>query len=162
MHGLHRCLDDVQQYLSGRTQLSRKTRFEASRVVFWSLSCYKELKLTTNPFTGRTLHGLIQMQTTSWQSRCFPTVGQRERRRWHEGEMLPSPQASLFCAAKAFWVTWSDRKFVPRVPRPFVSDTSLKRIDREGLGKRRTGTRPRQGKVARLEFLGEIPPKFEH
>ena len=26
------------------------------------------------------------------------------------------------------------------VPRPFVSDTSLKRIDREGLGKRRTGT----------------------
>ena len=27
------------------------------------------------------------------------------------------------------------------VPRPFVSDTSLKRIDREGLGKRRTGTR---------------------
>ena len=27
------------------------------------------------------------------------------------------------------------------VPRPFVSDTSLKRIDREGLGKRRTETR---------------------
>ena len=40
-----------------------KTRFEASRVVFWSLSCYKELKLTTNRFTGRTLGGLlIQMQ----------------------------------------------------------------------------------------------------
>ena len=38
-------------------------RFEASRVVFWSLSCYKELKLTTNPFTGCTLHSLlIQMQ----------------------------------------------------------------------------------------------------
>ena len=44
-------------------------RFEASRVVFWSLSCYKELKLTTNPFTGRTLHGLlIQMQNISLQS----------------------------------------------------------------------------------------------
>ena len=25
-------------------------------------------------------------------------------------ELLPSPQASLFRAAKAFWVTWSDRK----------------------------------------------------
>ena len=30
---------------------------------------------------------------------------------------------------------------VKNVPRPFVSDTSLKRIDRDGLGKRRTGTR---------------------
>ena len=46
-----------------------KTRFEASRVVFWSLSCYKELKLTTNRFTGRTLHGLlIQMQNISLRS----------------------------------------------------------------------------------------------
>ena len=44
-------------------------RFEASRVVFWSLSCYKELKLTTNWFTGRTLHGLlIQMQNISSRS----------------------------------------------------------------------------------------------
>ena len=32
-------------------------------MVFWSLSCYKELKLTTNQFTGCTLHSLlIQMQ----------------------------------------------------------------------------------------------------
>ena len=46
-----------------------KTRFEASRVVFWSLSCYKELKLTTNRFTGRTLHGLlIQMHNISLRS----------------------------------------------------------------------------------------------
>ena len=44
-------------------------RFEASRVVFWSLSCYKELKLTTNQFTGRTLRGLlIQMQNMSLRS----------------------------------------------------------------------------------------------
>ena len=43
--------------------------FEASRVVFWSLSCYKELKLTTNRFTGRTLCGLlIQMQNISLRS----------------------------------------------------------------------------------------------
>ena len=35
-------------------------------MVFWSLSCYKELKLTTNRFTGCTLHGLlIQMQNIS-------------------------------------------------------------------------------------------------
>ena len=46
-----------------------KTRFEASRVVFWSLSCYKGLKLTTNRFTGRTLGGLlIQMQNISLKS----------------------------------------------------------------------------------------------
>ena len=38
-------------------------------MVFLSLSCYKELKLTTNPFTGRTLHGLlIQMQYISLRS----------------------------------------------------------------------------------------------
>ena len=44
-------------------------RFEASRVVFWSVSCYKELKLTTNRFAGRTLHGLlIQMQNISLRS----------------------------------------------------------------------------------------------
>ena len=44
-------------------------RFEASWVVFWSLSCYQELKLTTNRFTGCTLCGLlIQMQNISLQS----------------------------------------------------------------------------------------------
>ena len=44
-------------------------RFEASRVVFRSLSCYKELKLTTNRVTGRTLRGLlIQMQNISLRS----------------------------------------------------------------------------------------------
>ena len=38
-------------------------------MVFWSLSCYKELKLTTKRFTGRTLRGLlIQMQNISLRS----------------------------------------------------------------------------------------------
>ena len=40
-------------------KLCGKTCFEAIRVVFWSLLCYKDLKLTTKPFTGRTLHGLL-------------------------------------------------------------------------------------------------------
>ena len=43
--------------------------FEASRVVFWSLLCYKELKLTTNWFTDCTPRGLlIQMQNISLRS----------------------------------------------------------------------------------------------
>ena len=47
----------------------RKTWFEASQVVFWSLLCYKELKLITKPFAGHTLCGfLIQMQNISLQS----------------------------------------------------------------------------------------------
>ena len=47
----------------------RKARFEASQVVFWSLWCYKELKLTIKPFTGRKRRGLlIQMQNISLQS----------------------------------------------------------------------------------------------
>jgi len=47
----------------------RKTHFEASQVVFWSLWCYKELKLTIKPFTGRKRHGLlIQLQNISFQS----------------------------------------------------------------------------------------------
>ena len=46
-----------------------KARFEGTRVVFWTLFCYKELKLTTNRPTGRTLHGLlIQMQNISLRS----------------------------------------------------------------------------------------------
>ena len=50
-----------------------KKCFEDSRAVSWSLSCYKELKLTIKPFTGRTilltLQGLpLQMQNISLQS----------------------------------------------------------------------------------------------
>ena len=48
---------------------AEKTRFEAW-AVFWALSCYKELKLTTKLITGRTLCSLlIQMQHVSlWGS----------------------------------------------------------------------------------------------
>ena len=62
--------DIWQIYLPIRSwRFCRKTCFEAIRVVFWSLSCYKELKLTTNRFTGRTLRGLlIQMQNISLRS----------------------------------------------------------------------------------------------
>ena len=43
--------------------------FEASRAVFWSLSCNKEPKLTIKPFTGRTLGRLLtQKQNISLQS----------------------------------------------------------------------------------------------
>ena len=50
----------------------RKTRFEASRGVFWSLSCYKELKLTIKPYTGRTLRDpLIQVQNINLRSSFF-------------------------------------------------------------------------------------------
>ena len=41
---------------------------------------------------------------------------------------------TIWRAADAFRVTWSERV------RPFVSDTSPKCVDREGLGRRRTGT----------------------
>ena len=43
--------------------------FKASQAVFWSLSCYKELKRTRKPFTVCTLRGLlIQMQTITLRS----------------------------------------------------------------------------------------------
>ena len=59
----------VASSVSTHSRFCRKTRFEASWVVFWSLSCYKELKLTTNRFTGRTLCSLlIQMQNISLRS----------------------------------------------------------------------------------------------
>ena len=46
-------------------------------MVFWSLSCYKELKLTTNWFTGRTLRGLpIQMQNISLRSSGMRSVAE--------------------------------------------------------------------------------------
>ena len=36
--------------------ISLKNTFDASQAIFWSLCGYKELKLTTKPFAGRTLH----------------------------------------------------------------------------------------------------------
>ena len=54
---------------SNAWRFCRKTRIVASRAVLWSLSCYKELNLTTKPFTGRTLCGLpIHMQNIGLQS----------------------------------------------------------------------------------------------
>ena len=71
-----------------------KTHFEASRVVFWSLSYYKELKPTTNRFTGRTLRGLlIQIQNISLRS-----SGMRRKQNFETFtfRFLSSPLFSLF------------------------------------------------------------------
>ena len=47
----------------------RSFKCKASRAIFWPLPSYKELKLTTKPFTGCTLGGLlIPMQNISFQS----------------------------------------------------------------------------------------------
>ena len=39
-----------------------KTSFEASRAVFLSLSCYKELKSAIKPFAGCTLRGSLSIR----------------------------------------------------------------------------------------------------
>ena len=50
--------------------LPKNVFLAASQAVFWSPSCYRELKLTTKLFTGCTLCGLIliQMQYISLRS----------------------------------------------------------------------------------------------
>ena len=73
-----------------------------TRAVFWSLSCYKELKLTIKPFTGHTLHSLlIQMQNISlWSSGMH-----RKQNFWHREtavltstfRFLSSPLFQFFC-----------------------------------------------------------------
>ena len=69
-----------------------KTRFEASRAVFWSLSRYKELKLTIKPFTGRSLRGLlIQMQNISLRS-----SGMRRKQNFEISLYFSSHLFSLF------------------------------------------------------------------
>ena len=40
-------------------EFHRKSRFEDSRAVFWSLSGYKKRKITTKPFAGRVLRDLL-------------------------------------------------------------------------------------------------------
>ena len=52
-------------------------------------------------------------------------------------QRLASPKTSFFPTAYVFRVTWSERCF----GQPFDSHTSTKCIDREGLGRRLTGTR---------------------
>ena len=58
---------------------------------------------------------------------------------------LPSPPAAFFsspCLVPRPHFTSRPKRFgSPWSMVPFASDTSPKRIDREGLGKRRTGTR---------------------
>ena len=58
-----------------------------------------------------------------------------DTRRTVQNDCLPLPcsKASLFHAANAFRVTWSERVF--------FSDTPPKCLDRDGVGRRRTGTR---------------------
>ena len=51
----------------------QKTHFEAIQAVFWSPSCYKDLELTTKPFTSHALSGLLtHMQNISLQSSGMP------------------------------------------------------------------------------------------
>ena len=60
-------------------------------MVLWSLSGYKELKLTTNRFTGRTLRGLlIQMQNISLRS-----SGMRRKQNFEDFEDFESDTAVL-------------------------------------------------------------------
>ena len=46
---------------------------------------------------------------------------------------MPSPKASILRAVDSFQVTWWKKVF-EGVSQPFVSDTSPKCIDEEGLG----------------------------
>ena len=62
-----------------------KTRFEASRVVFWSLLFYKDLKLTTKLFTGRTLHGLLIQMAKLFACKVQACTGSKifGFKKWH-------------------------------------------------------------------------------
>ena len=80
--------------------------------VFWSMSCYKELKLTIKPFTGHTLHSLlIQMQNISlWSSGTH-----RKQNFWHREtavltftfRFLSSPLFLNFFASFFFFFCWA-------------------------------------------------------
>ena len=60
IYGVGFGLENVTNFLTHLTILNpfapgdfcRKTRFETGQAVFWFLSCYKELKLTTKPFSS--------------------------------------------------------------------------------------------------------------
>ena len=53
--------------------IMQKTHFEAIQAVYWSPSCYKDLELTTKPFTSHALSGLLtHMQNISLQSSGMP------------------------------------------------------------------------------------------
>ena len=95
---------------------AKKTRFEVSRVVFWSLSCCKELKLTRKLFVGCTHHGiLIQMQNINLQS---SGIGRKQNFKIVFGfksdtailsftfRFLSSPLVSLFLP-HVFFICWA-------------------------------------------------------
>ena len=63
------CEDQIQLFTPLKISPKRCFKCKASRAIFWPLPTYKELKLTTKPFTGCTLGGLlIPMQNISFQS----------------------------------------------------------------------------------------------
>ena len=85
----------------------RKTCCEAIRVVFWSLSCFKELKLTTNRFTGRTLCDLlIQMQNISLRSSGIRRKQNFEISQTFDFRFLSSSLFSIFLA-HFFFSCWA-------------------------------------------------------
>ena len=101
--------DIWQIYLPIRSwRFCRKTCFEAIRVVFWSLSCYKELQLTTNWFTGRTLRGLlIQMQNISLRSPGMRRKQNFEISQTFDFGFLSSLLFSIFLAHFFFFPCWA-------------------------------------------------------
>ena len=62
---------------------------------------------------------------TSVQSKVMDSIVVFKDRHLEDSLSVPSAWVSLFRAAYAFWVTWSERR------SPFASDTSPKWIDRE-------------------------------
>ena len=87
---------------------------KASQAVFWPLPSYKELKLTTKPFTGCTLGGLlIPMQNISFQS-----SGYVQKAKFLQSLLIHfafSPLLSFFCFFCLFfffcWAFWWQEKF---------------------------------------------------
>ena len=62
-------LELLKNFTHSLLKFCPKIHFEASQAVFWSLSCYKEIKPTIKLFTGCTLCDLlIQMQNSSLRS----------------------------------------------------------------------------------------------
>ena len=78
-----------------------------------------------------------------WRAHCFSFPRKKSHVRTSErivfARPLPSPYASLLCVTDAFRVTWSEKAFgcLPAVHLGYVTGC----IDREGLERRRTGTR---------------------
>ena len=94
-------------------KLSGETSFEASRVVFWSLLFYKDLKLTTKPFTGRTLYGLLIQMAKLLACKVQPCAGSKIFEFKSDTAVLTftfcslsSPRFSLFSPQFFFFFCW--------------------------------------------------------